>query len=228
MVNGVNFVPQGNFYVWLIGIGIFPFFINGYVNALLAPVPAAYWAFEVSYWVVLPAILMTVAVRRHGLSMADIGLDTRAFGKRNVLLLVLLCVAFCPVDLFVYKHTYEYLRTVFTGPAFFQYESIVPKADGWPRMGVAIYFALTAGVVEEVYFRGLFHMAVRGRADATGIYLVWSPLLFAIIHWEGGLANVFTTYLFGLFAAAIFLVVRNLWPLIFGHIYTDYVLFSQT
>lgn len=221
-------MPQGNVIVWLFGIGIFPFFINGYVNALLAPLPVAYWAFEVSYWVVLPAILLTLAVRRQGLRLADIGLDTRVFGKRDVLLLGLLCVAFCPLDLFVYKHTYEYFRTVFTGPAFFEYESIVPKVNGWQRTLVAAYFALTAGVVEEVYFRGLLHKAVQHRPDAGGLYLVWSPLLFALIHWEGGFANVSTTYVFGLFAAAAFLAMRNLWPLIIGHIYTDYVLFSQT
>jgi len=60
----------------------------------------------------------------------------------------------------------------------------------------------------------------------TLIYIAVSPLLFALVHWEGGTANVIAAYIFGLGAVGVFMYMKNIWPLIIGHIYTDYVWFS--
>jgi membrane protease YdiL (CAAX protease family) len=55
------------------------------------------------------------------------------------------------------------------------------------------------------------------------LYLLVSPILFAAIHWESGWANTGAAYVYGLFAAVAYLAMRNIWPLIVGHFYTDYV-----
>jgi membrane protease YdiL (CAAX protease family) len=55
---------------------------------------------------------------------------------------------------------------------------------------------------------------------------IYTPIVFALPHWEGGLHNVLATYVCALFFALLFLITKNLWPLIVGHIYTDYVWFN--
>ena len=91
---------------------------------------------------------------------------------------------------------------------------------------MAVYFALTAGIVEELYFRGLLLKACSYTAYAVPLYLAASPILFALIHWESGAASTASCYVFGMFYAVTFVVIRNLWPLIVGHVYTDFVWFG--
>ena len=220
-----NTASQRPLYLALLGLGIFPFLVNGYVNSIIVRWQAAYWAFELLCWVGIPALVIVLAATRGGMRPADIGLNANLFGRPNLLLLGLLCVAFGPVELFIYKGAYTLLREAFPAPALFSYESVVPQA-AWLRVLVAAYFALSAGIVEEIYFRGLFHKLAGTFPRPATTYLVASPLCFALVHWEDGPANLAATYLIGLLCALAYLGLRNLWPLIFGHVYTDYVWFS--
>jgi len=221
----VKKLPSGKLYSILIGIGIFPFLINGYINSVIYSYPFWYWSFELLSWVILPATVMTVAIRFGGLRAADIGLSLNVRGRRAVVLLLLICVVIGPVELYLYESAHTYFKHLFPGKAFFEYESLVP-ASGIARFLVSLYFSLSAGIVEELYFRGLMFKAAGYFAQPVPVYLIVSPLLFALIHWEGGLANVAATLVFGIATAAVFVAIRNLWPLIIGHIYTDYFWFS--
>ncbi|MCP4490417.1 MAG: CPBP family intramembrane metalloprotease [Gammaproteobacteria bacterium] len=103
---------------------------------------------------------------------------------------------------------------------------MIPE-DRIGRLIVITYFSLTAGVVEELYFRGLLFRALAGCKNHFLIFIAISPVLFSLVHWESGLANVLSTYLFGLFFAGTYLVFQNIWPLVVGHTVTDLVWFSQ-
>ena len=48
-----------------------------------------------------------------------------------------------------------------------------------------------------------------------------SPLVFSLVHWESGIANLAAAWVVGLLAAAALLLLKNLWPLIAGHVFTD-------
>jgi len=214
-----------NLYLACAATGISPYLVNGYVNSKVAAWPALYWTLEALFWIAIPAALFFVLVRRGGLRAADLGLHGRIFGRDSVALVIVACLIFCPLDYAVYSRAYEYFRTVLPAEGLFHYQSMIPQS-GAGRLLAALYFALTAGIVEELYFRGLlYRIAAFERWPAT-LYLALSPLLFAAIHWENGAASVAGAYVFGLLAASAFLVMRNLWPLIAGHIYTDYVWFG--
>ena len=81
-------------------------------------------------------------------------------------------------------------------------------------------------IIEEFLFRGLLHRAFSGFPYSSVLFLVVSPLLFALVHWEDGLANLASTYIVGVFMAIAYLGFRNLWPLVIGHIFTDLVWFG--
>ena len=72
----------------LLALGIFPLDVNGYVNAQIASRPVAYWSFELSYWILLPVLVLAALVRFGGLRLSDIGIHGRIGGRRSVGFLV--------------------------------------------------------------------------------------------------------------------------------------------
>jgi membrane protease YdiL (CAAX protease family) len=108
----------------------------------------------------------------------------------------------------------------------FSYETGIP--DGVLRAPVVVYFAVTAGFVEEVAFRGLPLAALgpaRHESAASAAYVLIGSMLFALIHWEGGAAEVAAGFVYALVAAALSLRLATLWPLVIAHVAVDLVEF---
>jgi len=219
--------PERSRYILLTAIGIAPFYFNGYVNAAIADRPVLYWGFEAICWLVLPAIVLAVLVRSAGLRFADLGFHTKIFGGRSVAWLVLACAFACQMYYKGYLHAYEFARTLLPGESIFDYRSMIPER-GLGRIAVVLYFSLSAAFVEEIYFRGLLlKIATFGR-NAAATFMAVSPVLFALIHWKSGMANLAATYLLGLGVALAFVLVRNIWPFVAGHAFTDFMRFSAS
>lgn len=212
---------QRNFYLLLFAIGILPFFVNGVVNPFIFQRPALYWSFEITTWVLLPVLVFSLATRIGGLRLAELGLHARIRERRNAGLLLLLCVLAGPIFLFIYSNSLEFFRRFVPGEALFSYASVVPE-QGLYRAIVALYLGVSAGVVEELYYRGFFFRISQLFHRPLAVYLVTSPVLFALTHWEGTPAGVPAAFVVGLFACLLFVTIRNLWPLMIGHVFTDY------
>lgn len=151
--------------------------------------------------------------------MSDIGIHSRIRGRGSIGLVVLIAVVLCPVYYLVHSSALRFFGTLLPASALF-------PESGFGRILVAAYFAITAGIVEEIYFRGLAFRACEMLPFSVPLYLGLSPLLFALIHWESGAANTAATYVVGILAAATYVLLRNLWPLIVAHAYTDYAWFT--
>jgi len=205
--------------------GIAPFMVNGLVNSVIADNALLYWSFEMLTWIVIPSIILLQVIRTEGMDLSDLGYHASIRGRNNIGLLVLACVAFSPLCYGVYFYSYEFFSELFPGQGFFQYESIVPES-GILYFAVTIYFGLSAGLVEEFLFRGLLYRAFSGFRHALALFLVISPVLFSLVHWENGFANLASTYIVGVFMAIAYLGLRNLWPLVIGHIFTDLLWFG--
>ena len=130
-----------------------------------------------------------------------------------------------PLDYIFYTELYSYFIITFPSESYFSYKSVIPQ-EGVLKYITVIYFSMSAGIVEELYFLGFFFKISGYFKNSISIYLISSPILFSLIHWEGSLANIFSTYFFGLFASIAFLYMKNLWPLILGHVFTDAMYFS--
>lgn len=217
--------PQTGTYWALLALGIAPLYFNGYVNAQISDRPVAYWSFEFSYWVLLPVLVLVFLVRFGGLRMSDIGIHGHIRGRGSIGLLVLIALVLCPLYYLVHSSALRFFSTLLPASALFQYHTMVPES-GIGRILVAAYFAITAGIVEEIYFRGLAFRACEMLPFSVPLYLGLSPILFALIHWESGAANTAATYVVGILAAATYVLLRNLWPLIVAHAYTDYAWFT--
>jgi membrane protease YdiL (CAAX protease family) len=209
----------------LFGIAVSPYLINGYINSLIADNPIHYWTFELVTWVVLPALVFTIARNRYGITLQELGFTAALFGKSRVPLLLGLCVAFSALDWYAYSSLHRYFSQLLPHEGIFHYSSVVPETGIW-KILTAVYFAISAGFVEEAIYRG-FAFRIMHRVNSSVLpFLVFSPLIFAAVHWESGLANVAASYVLGLIAAVAYVWLRNLWPLVVGHVFTDYVWFG--
>lgn len=209
----------------LISIGVIPFLLNGYINSLIYTNPWLYWSFEILIWTLVPSMIFYFAIKKGNLKAADIGLSTNIMGRNSLFLVIAFCILFPPIEFFIYKLCLAYSTEIFTRGHVFSYFSVIPES-GISRFMVIWYFALSAGIVEELYYRGLLYKISQFYSYPNLIYLTISPLIFSLIHWENGAANVAATYVFGVILAIVFIVIKNIWPLIMGHIFTDYVWFN--
>ncbi|MCP4470738.1 MAG: CPBP family intramembrane metalloprotease [Gammaproteobacteria bacterium] len=190
-----------------------------YDNALL------YWGFELLTWIVIPCFILYRVTRIPGFRFAGLGYHGAIRDRHNPGLVLLASVLFAPLCYGVYAGSYAFFNELFPGQGFFNYESIVPES-GTLYLVVVIYFGLSAGLVEEFLFRGLLFQAFAGFRNSLALFLLVSPLLFSLVHWEDGFANLASTYIVGIFMAIAYIGLRNLWPLVIGHIFTDLVWFG--
>lgn len=224
--NGDRGTPEsGHRYLLLASIGIVPFLVNGPINAGIAQRPGLYWSFELLIWVAVPLLLLYAAMRTPGFRFADLGFHMAVMGYRGIIPVLLACLVFAPIGYWVYDTVFETFDHWFPGGGFFHYETIIP-ATGIRRQAVILYFAASAGLVEEFLFRGLLYRAAQDFSHPRLCFLLVSPLLFSLVHWESGIANLLATWVYGLFAAAVMMLLRNLWPLIVGHVSTDLIWFD--
>ena len=205
--------------------GIAPFMVNGLVNSVIAHNALLYWGFEMLTWIIIPSIILYLVIRTPGVQLSDLGYHGSFRGQADIRLVLLACAVFAPFCYGVYYYSYDYFSALFPGQGFFQYDSFVPES-GILYYLVVIYFGLSAGLVEEFLFRGLLYRAFSGFKHSLALFLVISPILFSLVHWENGLANLASTYIVGVFMAIAYLGFRNLWPLVIGHIVTDLAWFG--
>ncbi|MGB5326382.1 MAG: CPBP family intramembrane glutamic endopeptidase, partial [Pseudomonadales bacterium] len=95
----------------------------------------------------------------------------------------------------------------------------------------AVY--LVSAVGEEVIYRGflitrLLELGNSNRRSFSACTIVFSAVVFGLIHFGWGLMGIVQTTCMGLVLAAAYLLLqRNLWPLILAHGYMDTVLLVQ-
>lgn len=199
---------------------------NGLYLERLTETPPLYWAADLTQWVVVPVICLAALARFAGVTPRDYGLrapdaDLPALEMAAITALagvVLTAVYFASSSL-------AWLVIPGTEPTF-SYSALVP--DGLMKGVVVAYFALTAGVVEEIAFRGLplAALQVAGREQIpTTAYVLGTSVLFALIHWENGPPELAATFVYGAVAALLYLKLANLWPLVLGHVAVDVISF---
>jgi len=93
-------------------------------------------------------------------------------------------------------------------------------ADSLGSLLVILYFSITAGVFEEIFYRGIFQLACDTAFASLSRWavVISSASLFAAIHWPSGLPVVIASFFFGLIAAWLYGKQRDLRPLVIAHI----------
>ncbi len=198
---------------------------NGFVLETTQESPVWYWIADAVQWVIIPAACLLLLKIHYQGDYHSYGLGFRSLLSRRNFMCTCLALALFLLMVFPgYGVLWTYLWTI----------DDLTKIDGNPeRMmpsgivaagAVALYRSITAGFVEEVFFRGLLRHALIGSvATERNVlsFLAFSSILFGLAHWEAGVTAIVTFTVLGVFAGLLYLFCNSLWPLIAGHVATD-------
>lgn len=203
-----------------------PYELNGFYNVHLVECPAAYWCVELFTWVVMPCVVFWWLLRQKSVTLADVGLKAPR-SVREWLWLVLICVVAGPVLYSIDREVHAmacgaFPRNYLAAP--FSYKDTIPKV-GILSYLVLIYHSCSAGIVEEVFYRGVFRRLFDEGALQVVLYVLLSSVVFSSVHWEGGIHRMIASFVFGYICAVFFVCYRNILPLIVAHCYVDIMWF---
>jgi uncharacterized protein len=103
------------------------------------------------------------------------------------------------------------------------FKDILPHSKEDKR--VWTYVSWTAGITEEIIYRGFLIFALTQLFPVLSIWpvLILSSLLFGLAHTYQGFLNVIKTSLFGMFFAILYIGLDSIVPLMILHFLIDYV-----
>lgn len=196
--------------------------LDGFLKIEMTHGPSInFWVFDISKWVVLPAMLMfvlhrtsTVLPREYGLS-ADLGIRD-ILGTLPLTLFTLFFVGFM-------TEGFGNLILGYPKPPFSNLETLSALGRLW--IVGTFYFSVSAGFCESIFFIGLpwlwVSQAVRMSLWQTRLFAVASALLFGLAHWENGIPSAMGAFAFQLLAIWWYMRLKTLWPIIASHILID-------
>ena len=170
-----------------------------------------------SQWVLTAAAAWVLA--RRGLALADLGLH----GAPPVLATLAAVLA----TLAVLGGTWLSLRTLAREPGaalpshLVKVVRILP-VSGAERIGFTLV-ALTAGVCEEILYRGYLVYAFDRVLPSSWWSMLLAAALFGTAHAYQGVRGMVATGLLGAFLGAVYVAGGSLWPGIFLHAVVDLV-----
>ncbi len=192
--------------------------VNLVRSELYARGAALYWAVDVLKFVVLPLVVAITLATQFGVTPRQYGFVWNGWLDFSGLLVLCLVLMFL-----TYRGGTWIAWVALRFPEAHRfYASINPS--GVLRLPVTLYFAITAGVVEETFFRGLpllFLERLRPSSVPKAAYVLGTATCFSLVHWMNGPHEVAGTWLLGIVTAALYLRIRTLWPLIAAHSLID-------
>ena len=224
---------KSNLSLWaLFLVAISPQLFNGFYNPGLMAYPTAFWSSDILTLAVMPPLLYAWGLRRGLFTNRDLGLHFQFPGRGSkagfaAAMIVMPLAVFYGFWFLTWLGNYLHYRFFTAGADHFVFDfSMAVSGQGIQRIAIIAYFSITAGLVEEFYYRALPRLFFKSSPFQLVLYLLFSSVIFALIHWEGGQVKLFVTFCLGLILAGSYLITRNLWPLIFGHLVADVLLFS--
>ena len=106
-----------------------------------------------------------------------------------------------------------------------QYEHyILSQATGLTAAALLLAFVFFAPIVEEIIFRGIVLESL-AKVTSGAIAVVVSAVIFAGIHWAGGVGQIISTFIGGLILGWLYLRTRSIVPSSVAHIIYNAVAF---
>jgi membrane protease YdiL (CAAX protease family) len=191
---------------------------------------AQFWAVDLCSHVIIPIVLLVILWRWNGITPAYLGFTTVVRDKKRlefwpavITYTVLLAAAYFSGYL-VGLALENYLNL----PRRMAYGLMVPE-EKIASIAVILYFSITAGLFEEIFYRGLYQLAwdFVSPSMSKSVVVISSAIVFAMVHWASGFPAIVGSFLFGLVAAGLFIKQRDLRPLVVGHTLIGVFIFTR-
>ncbi|HRE16404.1 MAG TPA: CPBP family intramembrane metalloprotease [Rhodocyclaceae bacterium] len=202
--------------------------LNGLYNGPLYRLsPSLFWLADFVLFVVAPIFIVSWLAKVAYIHPRDYGLNPASFKGVQLFVTSLL---FALILFAVYEFA-KYVGWMLAWRWYvepdFSYGTATP--EGLWRPVVVLYWALTAGLMESIFYIGLPWYLWRNKLGLTRrrhLFLFLSALVFAAVHWEQGVHNAIGAFGFGLAACLLYWKVNDLWPIVGAHVLVDLYAFS--
>ncbi len=214
----------------LVLAGIAPGWLNGLFLSDLSKNMVPYWLYEILVWICLPLLINLFGKKKNLFSNGDLGFHLKIRGQdepQKLVVIIIIMAVLLPVfnmamhqiSLLLFSENYWKIN--------FEYRQVIPNAINMAgtHFLVVLYFSTTAALVEEFLCRGMLRLLFNNHRSSIFSYIMLSSLIFSMIHWEQGIQGLFSTFCFGILTASVYAKIRNIWPVIFGHFFTDFFCF---
>ena len=192
-----------------------------------------YYNIMIGLWI--PTIFIIFIILLTDLTLQDVGLtlptlDTETLGP--IFTYIVLGVATIYFFLMLYYiityHVSEKFRTKFIQSKNSQmgdlsFASLLPVTMKEKKTWT--YVSLTAGITEEIIYRGFLIFAIAYLFPDLSIWIVMlgASILFGLAHTYQGLGNVVRTTIIGYFFSILYIGIGSILPIIVLHFLIDYV-----
>lgn len=199
--------------------------LDGLYKIELARNPFWFWMHDVALWVIVAPLAMWGVLRLTHISSRELGFISSIRGTRSwphafalaSAAMISLPIAYWIANVTPVERLFAFIPTV---------EAIDGQVMPMPplKWGVVGYMAITAGIIEEFFYRALPYallVAPRPTALRKWMYVLATSLVFGLVHWEQNAHFVGVAFVFGMVAATWYLRVANVYPLMVGHTATS-------
>jgi len=197
--------------IWSVN-GMYMSFLSGYSKTL-------FWSLDLVQWVVIPVAIIVYLSSKHQLTVDQYGLDFQQLTIKTLIWTVPATLTLYQAFFWVTDFSRELLGQ---SSGFFTFHDAYP--EGIIGTIIWLYSALTAGIVESIFFIGLpWLLWSRLVKDNRLTFIAVISVIFAAVHWEQGLHIIAGAFVFSLVACAWYLGLKNLWPVLLAHIFIDLI-----
>ena len=194
--------------------------LNGfYLEALGRTSTPLFWLADAMQWVALPAVLLWLVSSKASLQPGHYGLDLPAMDFWPLALRTLMVFVTAGLA-FVVARNLSW-RVLGASAASFQLGHHFPS--GLSGTVVWIYAAVSAGLMESIFFIGLpwLWYASAYQNPSEPYFTVAISAFFALAHWEQGMHIAMAAFFAHLVLCKWFFHWKTLWPVVLGHILID-------
>lgn len=213
----------------LVGWALLPALAVWQLNGFYLPVVGRggallFWAVDGVQWIVLPAVMLGLLAHSAALRPQHYGL---ALPEKNLWPLAGqgLMVFVTAGLVFLVARNLSW-RVLGPSPGSFQLAQFFPQ--GLAGAAVRIYAAVSAGLVESIFFIGLpwlWYSSASQRPSELQFTIAVSAI-FALAHWEHGRHGVIAAFFAHGVMCRWFLRWKTLWPVVLGHTLIDLAVFA--
>jgi len=207
---------------WALGIGVLPFFLLGFTNGWYGPELMRlgrgwFWLVDFVQFVVIPGTALLLLWKFWGIGPGKLGfhLDVPTKNPRELVWFAIVATVLFWISYDILGSFFASFASATNGEVLFA--PALPKEQPL-RFLVVLYATTTAALVEEAIFRAIPWMYCKAKLKSPGRPYMWmSSIAFAAIHWEQGFGYTMGAFFLGMIAAAIYVEIENVWPLVCAH-----------
>ena len=176
------------------------------------------WILDIIFYTIIPILTIIYLYKKNKITMLHIPLNA-PFKITYLFLALLLCIFMYIIDYSIIGLILNdiFPTNLFQGYAFPSNERL--------RLITIIYASLSAGIIEELIFRGIIVTELNKHIKNTVILVIFSSLIFSLIHWGQGFGKLIEVFIFSMIPTLWFIKTKQLWGNMIFHTSYNFLIY---